>query len=164
MEGVSSQTVLCFKATGNSMWPIMKKGDWVTVIKPDKIREGDIITWFTRYNKVITHRVYWLDQHQRHFITKGDLAMAPEKVASAERILGKVIYVKKRRFAVNVNGDLSARWYELYFRIDKFLLRRLHRVPNRIQPVILLCRIFYLLIFIIAFILSVYESRDHKIL
>jgi len=78
---------------GNSMYPHLRKGDYVTISKiPFKdIKKGDIIV-FRSASKFIAHRVI----KKKHtgssfvFITKGDSCKKPDSPVNRERYFGRI--------------------------------------------------------------------------
>lgn len=83
-----------FAVTSPSMEPEIHTGDLIYVKRqrPEKIREGDVITFTVGgENTVVTHRVWRKENNGRSFLTKGDANEFPDKNSvSCEEILGTV--------------------------------------------------------------------------
>ncbi|HEX8140303.1 MAG TPA: signal peptidase I [Pyrinomonadaceae bacterium] len=91
---------LRFRAYGSSMHPTIRSDESITVvpIKPQQIKQGDIILYRTPFGSVMAHRVIGIDQgaDALHFITRGDAATDCDRPVGAEQVLGKVISVERK--------------------------------------------------------------------
>ncbi|HCC84807.1 MAG TPA: signal peptidase I [Candidatus Pacebacteria bacterium] len=92
------------KATSNSMWPIIKKGDSVGIKKValEKLKIDDVVMFsFKNISQVIIHRIVEIktSKHQLQILTKGDFAdqIDPWQV-EIDNYLGKVIKINNRLF------------------------------------------------------------------
>lgn len=88
-----------FHATGWSMSPFIRDGDFITVspVKSSFLKIGDIALYSTAENKIIVHRI--IKKHKNNGRTtlwiKGDAAFgSPEKV-DAQSVLGKVTAIER---------------------------------------------------------------------
>lgn len=82
--------------SSNSMNPTLYKGDKIIIKKQEEYEEGDIITYISKENNCITHRI--VKKYENVFITKGDNNnIEDNEQIKKEQILGKVIYIYKDR-------------------------------------------------------------------
>ena len=80
--------------SSNSMNPTLYKGDKIIIKKQEEYEEGDIITYISKENNCITHRI--VKKYENVFITKGDNNnIEDNEQIKKEQILGKVIYIYK---------------------------------------------------------------------
>ena len=83
--------ITILKVSSNSMNPVFAKDDIVIVKKQESYEVGDIITYYSDDNCLVTHRI--VEKYENGFITKGDgNNIEDEKLVSIEQIIGKVIY------------------------------------------------------------------------
>ena len=83
--------ITILKVSSNSMSPVFNKDDIVIVTKQESYEVGDIITYYSDDNCLITHRI--VEKYENGFITKGDgNNIKDEKVVNSEQIIGKVVY------------------------------------------------------------------------
>lgn len=82
--------------SSNSMNPTLYKGDKIIIKKQEEYEEGDIITYISKENNCITHRI--VKKYENVFITKGDNNnIEDNEQIKKEQILGKVIHIYKDR-------------------------------------------------------------------
>ena len=87
-----------YTVVSDSMAPKLKKGDIIIIqkgIKPEKIKEGNIITFKNKYGEIITHRVVKINKSNDYlsFITKGDNnEKDDEEVVGPEMLMGRMVY------------------------------------------------------------------------
>ena len=82
--------------SSNSMNPTLYKGDKIIIKKQEEYEEGDIITYISKENNCITHRI--VKKYENVFIKKGDNNnIEDNEQIKKEQILGKVIYIYKDR-------------------------------------------------------------------
>ena len=78
------------------MQPELAIGEVIIIIQKDNYKRGDIISFYTKENSMvtITHRI--IEENSKGFITKGDANnMADEGIVKKENIQGKVIFHSK---------------------------------------------------------------------
>jgi signal peptidase I len=83
--------------TGRSMLPLLREGDQVLVAHgPSHIRRGDLVVFWDN-DRLVAHRVlHTLHGHAGPaFITKGDNAPYFDPALSANKVLGRVLTVKR---------------------------------------------------------------------
>ena len=97
LEELNNGKETYFSVHGNSMYPTIKDGENVKIIKYQNIKIGDIIAYYLENNsecKIIVHRVIFL--RTKYVLTKGDnnKYIDPLRVPY-ENILGKVELMDK---------------------------------------------------------------------
>lgn len=94
LRAKTAQTLTC-TISSNSMKPTLNKGDVVTVAscKAEQLKVNDIAV-FTRYNKLIAHRIVKIEEIQGrlNLIEKGDNLTKGRKL-NPKAILGKIVGV-----------------------------------------------------------------------
>lgn len=101
-----------------SMAPVIGVGDLVVsrTIEPTEAKVGDIITFTdpTRDDALVTHRVrrVRIDDHQVHFVTKGDANGAVERwTIDSDGTIGRMVFsVPKVGYAVSWAAQPEARF------------------------------------------------------
>lgn len=90
---LASEKVIRLFVGGNSMYPHLRKGDYVTISKIpfEDIKKGDIIV-FRSAAKFIAHRVIKKKPRNNSFIfiTKGDSCKKADNPVNKERFLGRI--------------------------------------------------------------------------
>jgi signal peptidase I len=95
IAGLKNNETFRFKVTGNCMWPIIRKGDWVIVepiLTDTGIQIGEIIL-MDRGEDFVVHRLVRINNCE--VITQGDWPRLPDPPIKREKILGKVIQIDK---------------------------------------------------------------------
>lgn len=86
--------ITVLKVSSNSMIPVFEKNDAIIVKKQENYEVGDIVTYRSEENCLITHRI--IEKYENVFITKGDHNnVEDEEKVKPEDIVGKVIYIFK---------------------------------------------------------------------
>jgi signal peptidase len=76
-----------------SMAPVLQPGDLAITTKPDinRLQTGDIISYQSsaQPSKIITHRIYQINQTKGYIVTKGDKLNYPDPPITASQLTGK---------------------------------------------------------------------------
>ncbi|MDD3080125.1 MAG: signal peptidase I [Paludibacter sp.] len=90
-ELLSNDFGLKIKLSGQSMFPVLRNGDWGLIIRCsfNEIRNGDIVVMKNDSGKYIAHRL--IRKKGNLFITKGDNNLYYDKPFPESSIVGKVI-------------------------------------------------------------------------
>ena len=84
--------ITILKVSSNSMFPTIKKDDYIVIKKQKDYEIGDIITFKSKEDCLITHRI--IEQYENVFITKGDNNnISDDEQVKMGVILGKVIFI-----------------------------------------------------------------------
>jgi hypothetical protein len=85
---------ICFCGAGRSMVPLIRDGDRV-VISPDldRLRVGDIVFLSTPERPMLIHRIIRVSPDG--IVTKGDAAVDHDGLIKQDRVLGKVIAIRR---------------------------------------------------------------------
>ena len=95
ISSLKENDILRFKVTGNCMWPIIRKGDWVIVeliLTDTGIQIGEIVL-MDRGVDFVVHRLVRINGSE--VITHGDWTRLPDPPMKKEKILGKVTLIDK---------------------------------------------------------------------
>jgi len=102
---VDNQTVIC-EMTSDSMYPFLQKGDFFVVkkvISQDEIDLGDCLLYASASNsKPVCHRLVKIKDGI--FYLKGDSSIALDEPITLNKILGKVVAIKKHQQIFFLNG------------------------------------------------------------
>ena len=86
--------ITILKVSSNSMFPTIKKDDYIVIKKQKDYEIGDIITFKSKEDCLITHRI--IEKYENVFITKGDNNnISDDEQVKKDVIFGKVIYILK---------------------------------------------------------------------
>lgn len=116
-----------FKAPGDSMYPTICNGDFITVqsINPSDVIVGDIIL-YRHKSGVVAHRVVNIQEPQssvlspQYFFTlRGDAAPVFDNPVGADQILGKVVWIEKN----GRNFNPYCFKVKLYYKVRRLALR-----------------------------------------
>lgn len=95
VSGLQEKDPFRFKVTGNCMWPMIQKGDWV-LIEPfrtdTEIQLGEIVL-MDRGADFVVHRLIGINNSE--IVTQGDWSRIPDPTMKKERILGNVTFIEK---------------------------------------------------------------------
>lgn len=84
--------ITILKVSSNSMKPTLKKDDYIVIKKQKDYEIGDIITFKSKEDCLITHRI--IEKYENVFITKGDNNnISDDEQVKMGVILGKVIFI-----------------------------------------------------------------------
>jgi signal peptidase I len=94
-EALASDEAASLRVMGNSMIPLIRKGDivFVRVHSTDKLSLGDIVV-FQRGVEYVTHR--YLKDNGTMLLTKGDNSILPDVRIDKQAILGRVYQINHR--------------------------------------------------------------------
>jgi signal peptidase I len=137
---------MILKVTGNSMWPLLKKGDFICISKTETIVNGDIITVLNSYGKILTHRVV----DEINLITKGDNHVYPEKplYGNQYKVLGKLNSIKRDNQNINIDS-----YNHLFYCFSKFEVKLYSGIKRivRIDKIVYLIKAIIYSVFIFFF-------------
>lgn len=128
---------LRFQALGNSMFPSIRSGDFITVkpVSADEISLNDVI-FFQNEGKFFAHRLIEKREKQRSetFITKGDFQSQADRPIDQSQLLGKIIKVERNGNEVNFDSNFKKKlfrltpFYIVLFRLFLFILSLFRKV------------------------------------
>lgn len=82
------------KVNSGSMMPELEIGEIIVISEQNAYKVGDVITFYTKNKKLLTHRV--IEVCDYGFVTKGDFNnIQDEEIVKKENIQGKVIFHSK---------------------------------------------------------------------
>jgi signal peptidase I len=95
ISGLKAKDIFRFKVTGNCMWPLIQKGDWVFIepfVNKSELQTGEIVL-MDRGTDFVVHRLIGINNTE--IITQGDRSKIPDPPMKREKIIGKVILIEK---------------------------------------------------------------------
>ena len=95
ISGLKAKDIFRFKVTGNCMWPLIQKGDWVFIepfVNKSELQTGEIVL-MDRGTDFVVHRLIRINNTE--IITQGDRSKIPDPPMKREKIIGKVILIEK---------------------------------------------------------------------
>jgi signal peptidase I len=104
-------------ASGNSMYPLIKKGDlcrFITIY-PSHLTRGDIVLYHSLTGQLVAHRLVSTREHdgKRTFILKGDTNLGLDKPVEEPQIIGLLTSIKKGDKSIHMNGLFARLWSSL---------------------------------------------------
>lgn len=118
IAGLKKNDFSRFKVTGNCMWPLIQKGDWV-LIKPCTtqlgLQPGEIVL-VDRGVDFVVHRL--LRVNDSEIITRGDWSGLSDPPVNYEQILGQVVEVEKHGYRLRVNHPIVRIIHRILFFIS----------------------------------------------
>jgi signal peptidase I len=102
-EALASDEAASLRVVGNSMVPLIRKGDivFVRVHSTDKLSLGDIVV-FLRGGEYVTHR--YLKDNGTTLFTKGDNSIFPDVLIDKQAILGQVYQINHQNSVRMLDG------------------------------------------------------------
>jgi signal peptidase I len=105
ISGLQNNGQARFRVISNSMLPLIRKDDWVTVSTLNteaRIRFGDIVL-FRRQQNFIIHRV--IKTTADKIITKGDRCLTADAKLAREDVLARVIRLERGNLSLELQSD-----------------------------------------------------------
>jgi signal peptidase len=129
-QSIKNNKWLELPAFGNSMFPFIQQGDHCRFVPLDcsSLTKGDILLYRSQEGQLIAHRfveIQWKDG-QRMFLLKGDTNLGFDQPIAEDRILGKLVTVRKKRVTIAPDHFIAAAWGKmiLSFPIISEILRK----------------------------------------
>jgi len=106
------------KVVGNSMFPLIRKGDWIYIepITENNLQSGDIIL-FSVNQRFVVHRIVNIENDQ--LVTKGDWSRSLDPSITKVNVIGKLVAIKKGKYKLTLNHP--------FLRIQNQLIRLLNQ-------------------------------------
>jgi signal peptidase I len=116
-ESITEGEIIRLNVTSNSMYPLIRKGDFVIVqaTPANNLSMGTIIV-FRRDGELITHR--FLKDDAGTVLTKGDNSLLPDAPVNKGAILGKVIQINRDNYQYSLDGNRAKRIATLIGRMN----------------------------------------------
>ncbi|MBL8149972.1 MAG: signal peptidase I [Blastocatellia bacterium] len=123
-QELSKKRAFRFQVSGNSMYPSICDGDYVTVepAPVQKIRAGDIVLMASVSNTALVHRVSKVEERNGTslMITRGDAANFQDVPIPASYVLGRVTVIEHKDRLVNLNNPFQRLLARLYNFLSRF--------------------------------------------
>ncbi|KPL58254.1 signal peptidase I [Rossellomorea vietnamensis] len=101
-------------AQGTSMFPYIQDGDVCTFVtcSPAELQKGDTALYHTVQGKLVTHRFVKQQtiNEDTFYIFKGDTNLGFDEPVGDQQIVGKLIYIKRRRRRISAESVRSILW------------------------------------------------------
>lgn len=111
---VHSDGFIDLPAYGNSMFPLIRKGEICRFIfaDPSKLIKGDIVLFHSVTGQLVAHRLSNTKEFDgnRVFILKGDTNLGFDQPIKEQQILGVLAYVQKGNKRVHMKGYSASFW------------------------------------------------------
>jgi signal peptidase len=119
-----------FAAKGQSMQPVIRDGEVITVIPvaAAEVKRRDILLYRTARG-LLAHRVVGIERPQGQaaaFTLRGDASSVCDAPVQAEQILGKVVSVQRRDRRIDMAG-----WHAQWCTIGAWVSRLAGRIATR---------------------------------
>ncbi|MFD0829818.1 S24/S26 family peptidase [Neobacillus sp. M.A.Huq-85] len=101
-------------AYGNSMYPFIRQGNHCRFVpcQPLSLKKGEVILFHSQDGKLIAHRFIRtkMINQQQHFLFKGDTNLGFDQPIGEERILGRLVSVKKQHLKLSPDHISAKLW------------------------------------------------------
>lgn len=101
-------------AIGNSMFPFIRKDDICRFVacKPDDLKKGDIVLFYTSTGQLVAHRFYKTIIHNKEeqYLFKGDTNVRFDEPICTEQIIGELAVIQKKRVIIDKNSRIVRIW------------------------------------------------------
>jgi signal peptidase I len=111
---VQSEGFIDLPAYGNSMFPLIRKGDLCrfTFSYPSKLKKGDIVLYHSVTGQLVAHRLSNAKELHGNpvFILKGDSNLGFDQPVEEQQIIGVLAYIQKGDKRVQMKGFSASFW------------------------------------------------------
>ncbi len=120
-EGISQGRHPEFQVVSNSMYPVLKIGDKISVKETplNKLSCGDIVVYKLN-QRLIAHRFLYLNDSDS-FVTQGDNTSAIDQPIDKENLLGKITLIEKKDIQINLENKL---WRYTNFLVGRAFMKK----------------------------------------
>lgn len=101
-------------SSGKSMMPLIREGNVCrfVAVQISELRRGDILLYAAEDGELVGHRLIRVEEQdgEKRFICKGDSNLRPDPPLLPNRVLGKLVSVKKARYTIEVGKGIAWWW------------------------------------------------------
>lgn len=120
-------------AHGNSMFPLIKRGDVCRFVpcSPDSLMKQDIILFHNDQGQLIAHRFIGVEANNDvlHYLFKGDTNLGYDQPVTADQLIGKLTFIKKKQQEISTLDATPQLWGKLLLTLP-FLSGALRKYLN----------------------------------
>ena len=127
------------------MFPLIQEGDVCRFCECDplQLKKGEVALFYTDTGQLIAHRFYErkvIDGETFYFF-KGDTNLGIDQPVTQEQIIGKLLYIQKRKSIVYASNFIVSIWrnFIIHFPITSSILRKYINHKYRITYTIMEC-------------------------
>jgi signal peptidase I len=114
---VDSTGYIYLPASGNSMYPLIMKGDYCQFIdiSASQLTRGDIVLYHSLTGLLVAHRLFSTKElnGKRVFIFKGDTNLGMDKPVEESQIIGLLASIKRGDKTIHMGGIFVRIWSSL---------------------------------------------------
>jgi signal peptidase len=114
---IHSDGYLDLPANGNSMFPLIQKGDICRFIltDPSQLKKGDILLFHFQSGQLVAHRYIYTSESNNlpFFHLKGDSNLGFDKPIQDEQIIGILAFIQRGKKKIGVNEFSASLWRRL---------------------------------------------------
>ena len=118
---IEKRGVVELPAEGISMYPLIREGDTCLFVSCETpcIKQGEIILFQDSAGKLVTHRFITADFWQKEwmYFFKGDSNLGLDAPVKADKIIGKLIAVKKPKMTLKADSFFLRLWGNVMVRV-----------------------------------------------
>lgn len=105
IECYKKSSISCCKVIGNSMFPLLRKGDWIYVepIDVKKLKIGDIILFHIQ-QRFVVHRIVKISNE--YLVTKGDWSRFLDAPIFMDNVIGKVTAIRRGKHKLSFSHPI----------------------------------------------------------
>jgi signal peptidase I len=132
-----SKNILLYYTSGGSMFPFIRWRECLIVKKTssEALQPGDIVVFREDRERPVCHRIVRIENKfgRRWFYTKGDQNDEEDAPVPDEKIIGKVIAIRKKYRLIECS---SPEWSSYSNRHDHLLARSIFSLKTRMKKVV----------------------------
>lgn len=113
------------KAQGTSMFPLIRPGADIVIDnrRGDAYVPGDIVAYLARGGRIVVHRII-TGARDRSYFVKGDNNRVVDRPVEARRIVGRVVRIVYKSYAIELQTPLSRTVSRFIARVGRAALSR----------------------------------------
>ncbi len=101
-------------AKGNSMFPLIQEDDLCQFVEcqPSLLKKGDIVLFYSLSGQLVGHRFCGTKCKNKalYYTFKGDTNLGADDPVLDSAIVGKLVYIKKKKFTLHMDHFSSRLW------------------------------------------------------
>ncbi|WP_440603800.1 S24/S26 family peptidase [Bacillus sp. GB_SG_008] len=101
-------------SSGVSMYPLIKEGDICRFIPlgSKEVKKGEVLLFVSNQGQLIGHRYYdnFVEKGVLYYVCKGDTNISVDSPIKKSQLIGKLVFIKKKKFQLNSQGFIAQLW------------------------------------------------------
>lgn len=102
-------------SSGVSMYPLIKEGDicrFIPLGSNETLKKGEVLLFVSNQGQLIGHRYYnnFVENGVLYYVCKGDTNISVDSPIKKSQLIGKLVFIKKKKFQLNSQGFIAQLW------------------------------------------------------